>query len=929
MTDSRYVPAYPAPGRRSPTYNTARLSMPTVPSGGAPGPTQYSLYSGPIPLMPPSTHQHPAPPPPQHHHHHQQHYDAPARRQTNPTQPSTTTYQVAQDPVTRSSSLRQMANGPSSSATNRSGRSSTLDANANRPIVITSGGANRPHASSSHSSGRPGDRSPSRDAYRTGDDQYYSQPASSMRTRSSHRPAYSATLDNDELARLRDRGDPRLLEPYRPIGSGGPVYHSSKHPRSSSAAGSAAGGGVTSSSKDHKQQAYVPEEGYEYYRPADLARFDLENPNAAGGSSRRRRESVDRGSYHRPSVVVNSPYDRSRPPPTTRGLEKINRTSAAYDGPIRMPVPAVAQSPLGSSDTSSRRSASDSKPLSPPTRRERPTSMYHDERAYHHQDTPYYPFPEEERHHHERRDVDREYDRRYDAGDGFHDDSVPARGFGVRTEDQYEPATSYRRPTSEYLDMPVEPRRRSDESLDPYDERDSEDRYRRDRHRARQADEVPRPSTGKEEDKSGFKKKMAAGIGAAASTIGLRKGEKEGKDDDSRRGRSLEDEVRRDRRYDSPSRERSRSRSRSRTRAPDRSIEPGRETSRDRDIRVDRRDRNVTEDEEYKERNRRAAEDKLNGASPSSSGQLTPTSDDEHKASEVSKRKNRRSFKPNDPTDLMDIKAQLDELDQKAASRDVDSRNTSGSPVKQITDGRPPVEEENRGRELVVTPPEGAKQVRVVSPPRDKSEARPKLKGILKPPSQKFPEEPNPIREGVAPHKDDKTKKDAPPGARWTKIRRDIVNPEALTAGKERFEVRDNFVIVLRVLNKDEIEQYAYATQLIREKRHEEKLRKEKAERERNYDRGYSKDRDHERDRTRERDDDDRDRRHHKPHRRDDEDDRKHRESKDRDYERDREKERRRHRYDSDAAPFDDEQRTADYHGHGSNYHRSHKDQDE
>lgn len=88
-------------------------------------------------------------------------------------------------------------------------------------------------------------------------------------------------------------------------------------------------------------------------------------------------------------------------------------------------------------------------------------------------------------------------------------------------------------------------------------------------------------------------------------------------------------------------------------------------------------------------------------------------------------------------------------------------------------------------------------------------------KGILKPPRDKFPEEPNPIREGVAPLKD-AHKKGIPPGARWTKIDRRLVNPAALEAGKERFEERADYVIVLRVLSKEEIQAYALKTQEVR-----------------------------------------------------------------------------------------------------------------
>ncbi|MCJ1392589.1 hypothetical protein MMC18_005459 [Xylographa bjoerkii] len=107
--------------------------------------------------------------------------------------------------------------------------------------------------------------------------------------------------------------------------------------------------------------------------------------------------------------------------------------------------------------------------------------------------------------------------------------------------------------------------------------------------------------------------------------------------------------------------------------------------------------------------------------------------------------------------------------------------------------------------------------VRVVSPARDdKPEMKPK--GILRPPREKFPEDPAPVREGVAPLKD-AGKKGIPPNARWTKIDRKLVNPEALDQGNERYEERIDYVIVLRVLTKEEIEAYAERTQEIRGKR--------------------------------------------------------------------------------------------------------------
>jgi hypothetical protein len=42
------------------------------------------------------------------------------------------------------------------------------------------------------------------------------------------------------------------------------------------------------------------------------------------------------------------------------------------------------------------------------------------------------------------------------------------------------------------------------------------------------------------------------------------------------------------------------------------------------------------------------------------------------------------------------------------------------------------------------------------------------------------------------------------------------VNPEALEAGRERFDAREDFVFVFRVLSRNEVEGYAEATQRVR-----------------------------------------------------------------------------------------------------------------
>jgi len=68
----------------------------------------------------------------------------------------------------------------------------------------------------------------------------------------------------------------------------------------------------------------------------------------------------------------------------------------------------------------------------------------------------------------------------------------------------------------------------------------------------------------------------------------------------------------------------------------------------------------------------------------------------------------------------------------------------------------------------------------------------------------------------TAQNSQDAKKDGVPPDARWTKISRKLVNPEALEAGKERYEAREDFVIVLRVLSRDEVQAYAEVTERIR-----------------------------------------------------------------------------------------------------------------
>ncbi len=284
---------------------------------------------------------------------------------------------------------------------------------------------------------------------------------------------------------------------------------------------------------------------------------------------------------------------------------------------------------------------------------------------------------------------------------------------------------------------------------------------------------------------------------------------------------------------------------------------PSPQPSPDRTVKKERSD---ADEPEARDRRRREGEAKLGGepAEPPSSSSSSEEGKTEAATanSRIRRKRPTSSFKPTNTADLLELKAQLAAMKDggEKPGKEKPPRIKYTPPSSPERESPPPLstgaagaaaaaavaattaavavasskresfdEDEDalalvrpdRGRDLDA-PGLDSKQVRLVSPPREKEERKP-LKGILKQPSTKFPEEPNPIREGVAPHKDDKTKQqNVPPGARWTKISRKLVNPEALTIGKERFEVRDDFVIVLRVLNKDEIEAYTAATAQLR-----------------------------------------------------------------------------------------------------------------
>ncbi|KAM0283495.1 hypothetical protein ACHAQH_002446 [Verticillium albo-atrum] len=692
-------------------------------------------------------------------------------------------------------------------------------------------------------------------------------------------------------------------------------------------------------------------EGYEYTNPSDLARYDLSHDRP---SRSQRRESFDRG-YHRPHVNAptdagwaynssSSRYDnRGGPPPSTRGFDKITRSSTVvpYEPPqlqdsIPPSVPAapprlhVPDSPkdrrIGGSPEIGAVSGTE-----PRGSRRRPVSVYQEgaPRSSHHED--FYRSREDDRAQKQSREHERELDQGYGTihGDPFRDDSIAARGFGIRPDPSVAPArtdaatagTNY----DDRRDLRKEPRAGSEVRRNSDEENRRPATYDKPKE---PRDRRTSTANEDESDRSRLRDKVGTGLGIAATALGLQHVVGKDKDKDGKQPEKSDQE---------PPRRRSPEDDRDRRRDDDSSSKPS-DRHRPREESRDPRDRapvivetrssvpEPKEEAETRERHRREAGARLGGESPRVAPPRDGSSDDDGNA-KIRRRRPSIAFDPTNTSDLKALKEQMAAMntaetakvrtdrsadpDQLREPRDLresrdprdpresrdsreyrDTRSAATEPSRDYRDSRtaaaelprdyrdnrvpvpepgrdyrdvrsaptepsrdyrdsrpavvesprdfrdprevsPPIppkepllppsqestlvggKDESRGRELAPVKVDD-KQVRVVSPPRDKSDAKP-LKGILKQPS-KFPEENNPIREGVAPHKDDKKLKDAPAGARWTKISRKVVNPEALTIGKERFEVRDDFVIVLRVLSKEEIQAYALATQQLRGK---------------------------------------------------------------------------------------------------------------
>ncbi|KAI0147467.1 hypothetical protein GGR57DRAFT_251882 [Xylariaceae sp. FL1272] len=848
-------------GRRSPTYNPARASMPVNIGYNLPSFTE-NLHAVPAARYESVPRRH----------------DSKSGSGAAPGPTTITTYNVtsAKEPLPRSHSKART-------------RSSTLDTLGPKPIIVTTNHP-RPHASSSHSSNHSNTRgaSPPRDSYRAADNSYYAQPASSIRSRSHHRHSQSYNQGaplGDEFSRLRERTggatEDRFWAPTRASTDNfrnvrpHSLYATPAHPATPAtpAYHAAPAYGSNTAVADYE------DDYYEYTKPGELARYDLDHDR---DQRRSRRDSFERP-YYRPHVNVVSNdttrYD-ARPrakPPASSGLDRYNRAQAAgaYDRPtVTMPAPPAVPPPPPL-DTQRRPAALLEGPRSPSIERRetrpRPISLYQDAptRSSHPDDL------------YRTRDDGFHRDRR-DRDEGYRDDDVTARGFGIRTDTLDQPRSVSALPAHTYED-----RRSRHEPVERDSKRSDETRSHRSPERASTDDRRPRADSRDRKEtisrRDSVREKVSAGLKGAAAALapaiglGMKNEDKvsprrRGTDDDRLDSRAVEKvpskekdlldrkssprddpivvEQRRDRGRDrgeslseskdrdiDRERERERERQREREREREREYERERERERDRNRDRDRdrdhekesaRERGRDPDRDQREHDRRDAEAKLNGVSHD---RRDRSPDDAVSTSRRRPRPSSAAFDPTDTKGLMDLKKELAAMDSQSNATekaDRSDRPVSREPVSdkalmapedsdRYSESR---DDESRGREMV---PAGEKTVRVVSPPRDKSDQKP-IKGILKAPKVRFPEEDNPIREGVAPHKDDKTKKDKdiPAGARWTKISRKRVNPEALTIGKERFEIRDDFVIVLRVLNKEEIQAYATATAQIRDRKRKE-----------------------------------------------------------------------------------------------------------
>jgi len=522
------------------------------------------------------------------------------------------------------------------------------------------------------------------------------------------------------------------------------------------------------------------------------------------------------------------------PPPSTRGFDKINN-GIARSGSLH--EHGQSSSKDRSVDYSAYREAD---PYSVPPRA---STIQHHPVATVHQD------PRDDRRddayaYREGHDDRRERDgRRHMSGGGrFEDPDVASRGFGIRPagdsypshddglEDPIWDPRERGRPRDSYPDAfytendpryipdlrPQEPRSGRDRDLPYQDDKERDRELDRDRQR-----EQERPRD-RDRERERYKERDDDG-GRDSTKYRDRDGDRNRRErDPASIPIETVDPVPRDRKYDD---DEDRSRRHRKGHSSDESGDErprhyvDRDAARDRDDRKkesrDKADAALDPDEEYRRRVQQESKRSSIGSR-----------DHDNSDSEREERRRRREREPHERG--RDDRDRAGERDgarlpppppKSSGTKDIADEDPSRSRHKErsnsVLDSRI-VQEPDSLALIEPTTDRDGNRVRIVSPRRD---SPPPVKGILRKPTDKFPEDPNPIREGVAPPKDAKKGKDIPPGARWTKIDRRLVNPEALNEAKERFEERMDCVIVLRVLTKEDIQKLADRTDEIRKAR--------------------------------------------------------------------------------------------------------------
>lgn len=616
--------------------------------------------------------------------------------------------------------------------------------------------------------------------------------------------------------------------------------------------------------------------GYGYTNPRDLVQYDLNNPPAPRHHARS--DSFEGGRAPRPSSITNYqdlpsprvPYDtRERgPPPSTRGFDRIQPRGGTWEQPAQVRMPAVPPPPPMEPI---QRPARVEPPFEPeiPRRREsltkrndRPMPLYHTEPRRESQRDEYYEARDDGRresqrdeYYEARDDGRRERQRRHER----YDDPVEQRGFGIRPERPERVERVDRAERAERSERSPDDRDKKDHkggkealatglsiagaalgvnslkkvrSNDDRDDREDRDERRRRRDDDEYDDEPRRRREPREDrepvDLSNRDPRERRHRDSDLPPPPPPPGPPQGYDRDIKPEPPIIDLSGRDPKERHNSRD---ERVRDDRPRDDRPRELREE--RDRDSDPDRRERD-------RDRARRHRSDTSIAAVATAAtaaavagtaidSREESASDDAHPRSRrepSSRHESGAAPAPFNPKDTMDLKALKEALNKNEASAPKEPVLTQRTPresvskdARELADIRTDLNSSNpRGREpsMGLANKEN-RQLRVVSPPRDKVEEK-RVKGILRTPREKFPEDPSPIREGVAPLKDAK-KDGVPPDARWTKISRKLVNPAALEAGKERFEERDDFVIVLRVLSRDEVQGYAEVTERIRGER--------------------------------------------------------------------------------------------------------------